>query len=139
MSWFSPPLGKFTWRMLATVLAGQGLSVLLGAVLARSLAARAGTGNPTALLSAGIALAALCFAAAGGMRRGWGLPVGWLAQALTLASALVVPMMFWVGLMFLALWLYCLRRGPQIDAVVSARAATSSGGPGVADTRPAAG
>ena len=28
------PLGKFTWRMLATVLAGQGISIMLGAVVA---------------------------------------------------------------------------------------------------------
>lgn len=121
-SWLRGPLGKFTWRMLATVLAGQGLSVMLGAVLARSLAATSGEGSPAAQLWAGLGLGLACFVAAGGMRRGWGLPLGWLCQALTLASALVVPMMLWVGLMFLALWVYCLVRGPRIDAAVAARA-----------------
>lgn len=119
------PLGKFTWRMLATVLAGQGLSIMLGAVLARSLAVTSGSGNPGVQLWSGLGLGLLCFLAAGGMRRGWGLGLGWLIQVLTLASALVVPMMLWVALMFLALWLYCLRKGPQLDAVAAARAASA--------------
>ncbi|CCH72359.1 DUF4233 domain-containing protein [Nostocoides australiense] len=126
MSWLRAPLGKFTWRMLATVLFGQGLSVLLGATLARSVAATTGEGDPGGQLWAGLALGLLCFAAAGGMRRGWGLPLGWVAQALTLASALIVPLMLWVGLMFLALWIYCLRKGPQIDAAVAARDAEAA-------------
>ncbi len=117
------PLGKFTWRMLATVLAGQGLCVLLGAVLARSMAATTGEGHAGAQLAAGLGLGVLCFVAAGGMRRGWGLPLGWLVQALTLASALIVSLMLWVGLMFLALWLYCLRKGPQLDAMMAQRRA----------------
>ena len=31
--------GKFTWRMLATVLAGEGICIMLGALVARGLAA----------------------------------------------------------------------------------------------------
>ncbi len=123
VSWLRGPLGKFTWRMLATVLGGQGLCVLLGALLARSIAATSGDGSPTGRLWGGVALGLLCFVAAGGMRRGWGLQLGWLCQLLTLASALVVPTMFWVALMFGGLWLYCLRSGIRIDAAQAARAA----------------
>lgn len=122
VSWVRGPLGKFTWRMLAAVLGGQGICVLLGAVLARSVAATDGTGDSGIRLGLGVALGLLCFVAAGGLRRGWGLPVGWFVQALTLASALIVPMMIWVALMFLAMWIYCLRRGIQIDAMMAERA-----------------
>ncbi|MCA0179190.1 MAG: DUF4233 domain-containing protein [Actinobacteria bacterium] len=120
------PLGKFTWRMLATVLAGQGISIMLGAVLARSLAATTGEGHPGVQLWSGLALGLLCFVAAGGMRRGWGLPLGWAIQVLTLASALIVPMMLWVGLMFLALWVYCRRKGPVLDAQIAERDAAAA-------------
>ncbi len=122
VSWVRGPLGKFTWRMLAAVLGGEGICILLGAVLARSVAATAGSGDSGLRLWLGVALGLLCFAAAGGMRRGWGLPVGWAVQALTLASALVVPMMIWVALMFLALWTYCLHKGIRIDAMMAERA-----------------
>lgn len=115
VSWLSGPLGTFTWRMLATVLGGQGLSILLGAALARSLSATSGEGNSQLRLWSMIGLGLLCFAAAGGMRRGWGLQLGWLAQALTLVSAIFVPMMMWVAALFLAMWLACLRKGIQID------------------------
>ena len=38
------PLGKFTWRMLAVVLAGQAIAVFFGAQVARGLAIA--EGNP---------------------------------------------------------------------------------------------
>lgn len=122
VSWVWGPLGKFTWRMLATVLGGQGICILLAATLARSVAVTTGEGHSGIRLWGGIVLGLLCFAAAGGMRRGWGLPLGWLVQALSLLSALVVPLMLWVALMFLALWVFCLHKGIQIDASMAARA-----------------
>ncbi len=126
-SWFRGPLGKFTWRMLAVVLAGQGLCILLGAVLARSLAATSGDRSPGLVLAAGCGLALLSFAAAGGMRRGWGLPLGWLVQALSFAAALVVPAMLGVGLVFGGLWVLSLVKGAGIDAPARAGGAESSG------------
>jgi hypothetical protein len=49
-------------------------------------------------------------------------------QALTLLSALVVPMMLIVGLFFLALWVTCLVKGTQVDAVVARREAAPADG-----------
>lgn len=125
VSWWRGPLGTFTWRMLATVLGGQGLSILLGATLARSLSATTGEGNSQLRLWSMVGLGLLCFVAAGGMRRGWGLQLGWIAQALTVVSAIFVPMMMWVAALFLAMWLACLRKGIQIDTgqLVANRAA----------------
>ncbi|WP_406831414.1 DUF4233 domain-containing protein [Pedococcus sp. KACC 23699] len=97
-------LGKFTWRMLATVLAGQGIAVFLGALVARGIAAADGSSSGSAWLWVGTGLAVLCFLAAGMMRRPWGVTLGWLIQVATFAAAFVVPAMLLVGFVFLVLW-----------------------------------
>ena len=119
--------GKFTWRMLATVLAGESICVLLGALVARGItAAGDDASHSTAYLVVGFGLAALAIVAAGLMRRPWGLTLGWAVQALVLVSALVVPMMLVVGLFFLALWVTCLLQGGKIDAEVARREAAQT-------------
>jgi hypothetical protein len=97
-------LGKFTWRMLATVLAGQGIVVFLGALVARGIADARGDATGSAWLWVGVGLAVLCFLAAGLMRRPWGVTLGWLIQAATFAAGFVVPAMVVVGFIFLVLW-----------------------------------
>ena len=119
--------GKFTWRMLATVLAGESICVLLGALVARGItAAGDDASRSTAYLVVGFGLAALAIVAAGLLRRPWGLTLGWAVQALVLVSALVVPMMLVVGLFFLALWVTCLLQGGKIDAEVARREAAQT-------------
>lgn len=124
-------LGTFTWRMLATVLIGQSLVILLGALLARSTALADGDGNAGTLLWAGCALGVLAILAAGLMRGPLGLPLGWLVQVLTWASAVVVPAMLGVGLVFTGLWVLCLVKGQQVDAMMAARK-SGAGEPGPA-------
>jgi hypothetical protein len=114
-------LGTFTWRMLATVLGSQALVILLGALLARGTAMANEADNGHALLWAGVALAVLAFVAAGLLRGPLGLPLGWLVQVLTWLSALVVPAMAGVGLVFTALWVLCLVKGQEVDAMMAAR------------------
>ena len=97
-------LGKFTWRMLATVLAGQGIVVFLGALVARGVAVGAGDDSGSGWLWVGTGLALLCFVAAGMMRRPWGVTLGWLIQVATFAAAFVVPVMLAVAVIFLVLW-----------------------------------
>jgi hypothetical protein len=97
-------LGKFTWRMLATVLAGQGIVVFLGALVARGIADAQGDATGSAWLWVGVGLAVLCFLAAGLMRRPWGVTLGWLIQVATFVAGLVVPAMVVVGFIFLVLW-----------------------------------
>ena len=61
--------GKFTFRMLATVLGGQSICILRGALVARALAATdQGSGTSTAYLVVGVGLGVLCIVAAGLMR-----------------------------------------------------------------------
>ena len=49
-------------------------------------------------------------------------------QALTLLSALVVPLMLVVGIFFLTMWVTCLIQGARIDAEVAQREAAAEAG-----------
>ena len=93
-------LGKFTWRMLATVLGSQSILIFFGALVARGNAIAAGDAEGGRLLTVGSLLAVAAIVAAGLMRTSLGLPLGWLVQIATWASALVVPAMIGVGLVF---------------------------------------
>ena len=115
-------LGTFSWRMLATVLAGQSVVVFFGALVARALASAGGDGRSGTWLAVGSGLAALCLVGAATMRRPWGVTLGWAIQVLTLASAVVVPAMILVGLLFLALWVLCMVQGRRVDALQARRA-----------------
>lgn len=113
-------LGTFTWRMLATVLGAEAVVIFFGALVARGVAAAADDPKAGTYLWVGSALAVLALLAAGSLRRPVGVTLGWVVQVATLASAFVVPMMLVIGLVFLALWLWCLVRGQQVDAAASA-------------------
>jgi hypothetical protein len=122
---FTGPLGKFTWRMLATVLIGQAIAVSLGAMVARGIAMANDAANADTYLWVGLGLAGLCIVAAGLMRGPIGLPLGWLCQVLTIASGVVEPTMFIVGLIFFALWVTCLVQGAKVERIVAAREAAA--------------
>ncbi|MCE1180596.1 MAG: DUF4233 domain-containing protein [Micrococcales bacterium] len=116
--------GKFTFRMLAAVLVGQSIVIFFGALVARGLAAAGGDeASASRLLWVGSGLAVLALVGAGLMRSPLGITVGWLVQVLTLASAFVVTDMLFAGLIFGALWVYCLHKGRQIDRDMAAREA----------------
>jgi len=114
--------GRLTWRTLATTLGGQSLVLLFGALVARGQAIAAGRDDAGTLLWGGCGLALLAIVAAGLMRGPLGLPLGWLVQLLTWLSALVVPAMLGVALVFTAIWVLCLVKGQEADALVAARA-----------------
>ncbi|MEI2732562.1 MAG: DUF4233 domain-containing protein [Dermatophilaceae bacterium] len=114
-------LGKFTWRMCALVLAAESVLVFFGALVARGLAAADSGGPATAYLLVGSALAVVCLVAAGLMRSPIGVSIGWLVQVATFASAVVVPFMALVGVIFGALWVGCLVQGHTIDQTQAGR------------------
>jgi hypothetical protein len=114
--------GKFTFRLLAVALFGQSIILSFFALVARGNAIAAG--DPEGgdrLLWVGLGLAALSLVAAGLMRSPVGLTVGWLVQALTWASALLVTAMVGVALVFTALWVLLLVQGRKVDRVVAER------------------
>ena len=114
--------GKFTWRMGAVVLGGQSVIVFFGALVARALGAASGDPRAGVYLVVGSGLAVLCLIAAGLMRTSFGVTLGWLIQAATFVSALVLPMMAIVGVIFTLLWVVCLWQGQRIDAIQAGRA-----------------
>ena len=116
--------GKFTYRMLMTVLVGQMIAVFFGALVARGIASAQGTGAAGTHLWLGVALSLLCVVGAGLMRRSpLGVSVGWAVQLLTFAYAVVLPPMIAVGVIFLALWVGCLVQGRKVDVEDARRAA----------------
>lgn len=108
--------GQITRRLCSASLLAQGLSVFFGALVAWQLDRALAGGTGSTLLWGGSALAVLCLVAAGAMRSRAGIWLGWLCQVLTLASALVLPAMAVVGVLFLVLWWVCLSNGLRIDA-----------------------
>jgi hypothetical protein len=68
-----------------------------------------------AALGIGLSLAALCLVAAGMLRKQWGYWLGWAVQVISLALGFVVPMMFFLGAVFGALWAGAYFLGARID------------------------
>jgi hypothetical protein len=107
--------GKMTRRLAAVVVGTQGLAVFFGALVARALAAADGSRTSGSFLLIGSLLAVLCLLDAGLLRRPWGITMGWVLQAATLACAFVVPVMLLVGILFGALWVTALVQGGAMD------------------------
>jgi len=114
--------GKFTFRLLAIALFGQSVILSFFALVARGNAIAAG--DPEGgdrLLWVGLGLSALALVAAGLMRSAVGITLGWLVQLLTWASALLVPAMLGVALVFSLLWVLLLVQGTKVDRLVAER------------------
>ena len=116
--------GKFTFRLLAMALFGQAIILSFFALVARGNAIADGRPDDgQQLLWVGLGLALLALVASGLMRRPFGVTLGWLVQALTWASALLVPAMIGVAVVFTALWVLLLLQGSKIDRTVAQREA----------------
>lgn len=110
---------KMTRRLAAVVVAFQVIAVLLGGLVAWAIAKSQDGGGRSSYLWFGVVLAVLCIVVAGTMRRPWGVAIGWLVQITTLAAAFVVPLMFFVGVFFLALWITALVQGAKMDQLTA--------------------
>lgn len=119
--------GKFTFRLLAIALFGQAVILSFFALVARANAIADGRPDDgRTLLWVGLGLSALALVAAGTMRTPFGITLGWLVQLLTWLSAVVVPMMAAVGLVFTGLWLLLLVQGRSVDRLVAEREAAAA-------------
>lgn len=78
----------------------------------------------------GVAMVVLCILAAAFVMRPFGVVFGWIVQAVVIASGLLVPMMFVLGLVFAILWGVAIHFGRKADAMsVSGGAADAPGPP----------
>jgi hypothetical protein len=101
------------------VLLGEALVVGFATLVAKDLS---GVGRDTALLAGGL-LGLLCVVTAGLLRSRVGYSIGWSVQVLLLASAIWVPAMLFLGLVFGALWVTALVQGQKADDLTARRAA----------------
>lgn len=70
---------------------------------------------------------------AGMLRRPWAYTAGWVLQAALLATGFMVPAMFVLGVIFLALWWTALHFGAKADRIRAAQlAAIAEAGAGEA-------
>jgi hypothetical protein len=75
---------------------------------------------------AGGALVLLCLVAAALVRRPFGVALGWVVQALILATGVFVPMMIVLGGLFTALWWAAIHYGRRADALAAGRTAATA-------------
>ena len=99
-----------TRRLCATVLTFEGFVVFFGALVGSKLS---GVGQGTALAVGG-GLAVFCILCSGALRGPAGLWLGWACQAIVLATGVVVHSMFFMGAVFLGLWIAALRIGAMV-------------------------
>lgn len=121
--------GKFTRRLAAVTLIGQAMTIFFGALAARQFAMTGGgsEGQASAYLIGGSALAVLCILVSGLLRRPGGVVAGWGIQLLTFATAIVLPAMLIVGLIFTGVWWLCLAQGHKVDALTAQWEAEDAG------------
>ncbi|MBM7472732.1 DUF4233 domain-containing protein [Subtercola frigoramans] len=70
---------------------------------------------PFVALGGGAALCILLLATIPLLSRPIGIIMGWTLQGLILASALLVPLMLVVAVLFGTMWIYCMVKGARID------------------------
>ncbi|MGQ0623752.1 MAG: DUF4233 domain-containing protein, partial [Sporichthyaceae bacterium] len=102
---------KMTRRLCAVVLTFEGFVVFFAGLVASRLDDDVSSATAIAVGS-GLALAAI--AAGGALRSPAGVPLGWTVQVLVLATAIVVPVMIILGLIFGGLWIAALRIGAMV-------------------------
>ncbi|WP_299447117.1 DUF4233 domain-containing protein [uncultured Phycicoccus sp.] len=121
--------GRLTFRLLALALVGQAVLLSFFALVARALAIADGrAADGTRLLWVGLGLALLALVGSGLMRSPLGITVGWVVQVLTWLSALLVPAMVGVAVVFTALWVLLLIQGLKADALVARRESEEAAG-----------
>ncbi len=107
-------------KTLCPAILGLEAIVLLLAILV--LLSLTTVGAPGAWALAALALLAVVGAGLFRRRPAVGLAVGWAVQGLAVLSALMVPAMLAVGIVFGALWWTAVHFGGKVDRLEAARA-----------------
>jgi hypothetical protein len=97
--------------MAATVLSCQALVLFFAGLVAKDLS---GLGTATSI-GVAAALAVACLLAAGLLRTPAGYLAGGVLQVLTVLTGLWVPVMFLLGGIFAALWVWALVAGGRLE------------------------
>ena len=68
----------------------------------------------TAFVGGGVLLLLLVLTA-GLLRFRWGVWLGWVLQAVLIATGILLTIMFFIGAGFVGIWIYCFIKGRDID------------------------
>jgi hypothetical protein len=109
----------------ASVLVFEGLVVLFATLVALDLS----DVDDATLWWVGGSVSLACVLVAGLLRRPWGYVVGSALQVVVVASGFVVPVMFFLGLVFAGLWFLVLHLGRKVERLQRERAADGPGQP----------
>ncbi|CAN5247006.1 hypothetical protein BH11ACT5_BH11ACT5_23270 [soil metagenome] len=72
---------------------------------------------PVTAFVGGAVLIVMLVLVSGLVRFRWGVWLGWVLQAVLVATGILLPIMFVVAGAFVAIWVYCFIKGRQIDAL----------------------
>ena len=97
----------------STVLLLEAFVVLFGTLVVFGL--RSDTIPPAVILGVGLTLSVVLVLACALLTRSYGILLGWVLQLLIIATGVVEPMMFLVGVLFALTWLYGIRTGARLD------------------------
>jgi hypothetical protein len=71
--------------------------------------------EPAAAFTGGAVLVILLMITALLLRFEWGIWLGWALQLVLVLTGILLPALYFVAAIFLAMWVYCYIRGRQID------------------------
>ncbi|HWR86112.1 MAG TPA: DUF4233 domain-containing protein [Rhodoglobus sp.] len=80
-----------------------------------------------AAFGGGAVLIVLLVVAAGAVRFAWGRALGWVLQAALIATGVILPVMYFIGAGFAAIWVFCFVKGGQLDAAKLAHPESTQG------------
>lgn len=109
----------------AAVLVFEGMVIFFATLVALDLSDI----DSATLWWVGGAAALACVLTAGLLRRRGGYVVGSVLQLLVLAAGFVVPTMFFLGLVFAALWFFALYLGRRVERLQAAGVDAAGAGP----------
>lgn len=107
----------------AAVLVFEGMVIVFATLVALDLS-DVGDGTLWAVGGSG---AVLCLLLAGLLRWRWAFAAGSVLQVALVAAGFVVPVMFFLGLVFAALWFLALYLGRKVERIQAARVAGEAG------------
>ncbi|MFC6355516.1 DUF4233 domain-containing protein [Luethyella okanaganae] len=110
----SPSAPRSVKRTLATIVLGFELVVVFLATLVIAFGPHPLVPAPVALLG-GAVLCLVMVATIGLLRFEWAYAMGWAVQAIVVLTGLFNAVMFFVGALFAAMWVYCMISGSRID------------------------
>jgi hypothetical protein len=102
---------SLTESLLTIVLALEAVLVFFVALTVYGLHAL----PPAAAFGGGAGLVVLLALTTRILRYSWGVWVGWLLQVALLATGIVLPVLYIVAGVFVAMWIFCFVRARQID------------------------